>query len=78
MWQYIYANQQLEESSVTQAKLANSEIQDRFMQLKELIKHNTEMACLLKNAQKVQLLDASLTIQQQEGLYEIVSHIPRI
>ncbi len=43
-----------------------------------MIENNTEMACLLKNAQKVQLLDASLTIQDSEGLHEVISHLPRI
>lgn len=53
LWQFIYANQKLDDLSVCQKDHAKTEISDRFIQLKSLIESNTEMACLLKNAQKV-------------------------
>ncbi len=50
---------------------------ERYLQIKQLKESNSELVCLIQNAKKIQVLDATLTIQN-EHLPEIVSHMPLV
>ena len=70
LYQWIYAQDQLETSFQSQKEAAEAEIFERYLQIKQLKEQNCEMRNLIQNTQKLTVLDATLTIQ--------IEHLPEI
>ena len=68
----------MQSSSQKQKLHAEADLLERHLQVRELTESNTELEQLLLNTQRVQLIDAALTLQEQGGLVEVMDHMPAV